>query len=49
LPQSAVVPSAEPETRGDWKRKLDAKTGKHYYVNLKTKKTTWDAKDTSFA
>ena len=45
----AAVTPAPGEIRGDWKAVLDASSGKLYFVNAKTKKTSWNIADTSFA
>lgn len=46
---TATTSNAPDSTVGDWKRTLDAKSGKYYYVNLSTKEKTWKVEGTSFA
>jgi hypothetical protein len=45
---ASVVP-APGEVRGDWKAMLDKASGRTYYVNTKTKVTTWKVVETDFA
>jgi hypothetical protein len=37
------------DIRGDWKAAEHPSTGKLYFINTKTKTTTWNVKETSFA
>jgi hypothetical protein len=41
--------AADGDVRGDWQRKTQADTGRAYYYNRATKKTTWSVNETPFA
>ena len=43
---TSTIPAPSATAPSDWVEKLDAKTNRVYYVNTKTKKTTWNKEDT---